>query len=444
MNASFYFSLDNLNMKKDKNNKILEALIIFFWHLKKIQQSYVFGSATWRLILNKFDPEKNDIDLLLPMINMKKILILLQIIMDEYNIPYNIEPKLMEDRTIYPNARSSKYKIITFKLTINDELKFDFIFCDNPQIFIESLSDIDSGMLVYNINIDLTYVGGHARLHRYPEVILDNVEKMHLTTYHLQRNMKNIQTSMERIMKMITLHNFKIVDSATKRIIFYIIMSALHMNYFYFKKSVLKCKRYKYNCCTCNNANLFKLSKLLTIENYEFAKQLMKELIETSEARNYTLDVMIKYALNMCDYDYAIYLLDFLYKASSDRINFTYIIPFLRKLNNFEYITKFISKLIEHNILKCVICFSCELPAVSMKRAFIIDAIYSNDISYYFKLVQMNPILDVNLSELKEFSNIRFYINNFVKRVIYILLKKKRKYLSKPALDLIYDYLGPI
>jgi len=212
MNASFYFSLDNLNMKKDKNNKILEALIIFFWHLKKIQQSYVFGSATWRLILNKFDPGKNDIDLLLPMINMKKILILLQIIMDEYNIPYNIEPKLMEDRTIYPNARSSKYKIITFKLTINDELKFDFIFCDNPQIFIESLSDIDSGMLVYNINIDLTYLGGHAKLRRYPEVILANVEKMHLTTYHLQKNMKNIQTSMERIMKMIKLHNFKIVD----------------------------------------------------------------------------------------------------------------------------------------------------------------------------------------------------------------------------------------
>jgi hypothetical protein len=317
----------------------------------------------------------------------------------------------------------------------------DMIFCDKPKLFIQNMSDIDIGMLVYNISLDKLLVGGdYSSLT--VDSIINNAQLKRLSTTYMSENINNIQTTIARIMKMIIHHGFTFYSCSSRRILFYIIRDSLHTDSPVLSNiEKINCRRKKYKCCTCIKSTEFKINQVLSIHSYEFVKQILNELIVLRGHTNYCIDVMIHYALLMKDYEYAIYLLDFFRTKKGDRINLNYIITLLRKINQISITNRFITKICENGMKDFIVCFTCELPAVKILEAFIIDATYGNDISYYFKLVHENPILNFNLSLIRH--DIYYpIIFNFTRKTVNILLKRRCKYLSTALIYTINEYLG--
>lgn len=371
-----------------KTPQLVEFVNIFVDYLrKKIRPAYLFGSASWRLVLGEFDETKNDIDFLLHVddIDADKQFII------------NICEMLSIELTEYKNMSENSYgNSRNYRVILNGNFRIDLVYAViSIDEFIRQMADVDIGMLIYNLHTNQHMVGGTGYIVTLKKIFsIARTKKMSLLylAWYTDKTIK-----MSRIVKLMD-HGF---NFDPKYFGFEIIKSFLKSFYIPISYENLKCQVPLAQICMCTIRQYDKNFQEMCMNDkiYQFVKDVYLILLKTGIAQeNVLIDRIIAYALCMKDYEFAKSQLDMYHDQIGekiDRFNLTCIPMLLRTSNNFDltlYFLEFFSK--KHHINKFVFP-SCLLPKQRVFQSFTTDAILSGNIEYYEKLVMYDSMFDI-------------------------------------------------
>ncbi|NBX76455.1 MAG: hypothetical protein EBQ92_07860, partial [Proteobacteria bacterium] len=187
-------------------NKIVSC---FFSFLKaKGTPSYLFGSAVWRTILEKQDGHDYDIVILIDK-NYDEINQYLEKIASNGYIK-NIGGRIDDEYEIFGNL----YRYDHIELSAENDIKLDINFVSDIESFKENMSDIDCGMMMYDIINERHCLAGKKKYEADCESkifcqYLNDCVNEEINLSYIRQKMR-FRSSYWRIIKMMELYGFGI------------------------------------------------------------------------------------------------------------------------------------------------------------------------------------------------------------------------------------------
>ena len=384
------------NISKDHQiNKFVSTLTDT---LRISDQAYLFGSATWRLYLDQFDENCNDLDFLIDNKYEDSIRLLIFDLCDKLNIKITTY-ELVTVATVknkYMIDYASKHII----LVLNDYFSIDFIYTKNMDHSKKTMSDVDIGMLLYNLKTNNFEVAGNT-FGITPEQLIEYANTKQLTFEYIKKNIK-YRTKYSRIIKLLN-HGFQMNPQTAiihyVQIVIDILQKSFVLPHDYILDRNEPNKRYckpSGNCCVCLGADINFISTCLNKSAYDFAKKCYSRMATHIKLPNSTIDILFAYACFMKDFDYALELLKmfntykFIISASMK-----YVPMILRRHGDFTETIKFLKIIIGTNQFTYPSVMFCGLPVFRTYFNFTVDAIFAGDLDYYDNLVKYNNVFDI-------------------------------------------------
>lgn len=372
-----------------KDHQKIEFIDRFIKYLPEKRISYLFGSATWRLELDEFDETKNDIDLVL---DAKYIAADKEFIID---LCHTLSLEMTKYELV---GKNTNYGYICISgdiqhaiVVINGCLKFDLIYTDFVDKFIDQLADVDIGMLIYSFSASKYIVGGQPSTLTVDKIFECAREKKITVSTSCQY----IQTSLSRLIKL--LGKGFTIDSDTQDSELAQTIMTIFCRSFYLPSDhqydLEKCPSYYFHdLCTCRKNDL----KFVDDDTYKLIKKFYLMYIALYDRMSPNLNhkyaiigKMIAYALCMGDNTFArSELAHFHHTVHTFRtIYLPYVPMLLRRANSFELTMCFLNDLFRWTKFAKPIYYSCYFHPRSIHRALIMDAFYAEDYKYCEKLM---------------------------------------------------------
>jgi hypothetical protein len=371
-----------------KNSQLVEFVKIFVDYLRqKIRPAYLFGSATWRLVLGEFDETKNDLDFLLYNgdIDADKQFII------------NLCEMLLIDLSEYKNMGENVYNNSHHIMVIlNGYFKIDLIYASSTDEFIKDMIDVDIGMLTYNLHTCEHMVAGKNFIMTIKKIFGIAKSKEMSCLYLIWNSDRTIK--MTRIVKLME-HGFRF-NKHTSVAIINAFVKSFYIPFSY-EVDKFKCVVPFKNICMCTDRQYDKLFPKVCMNDkiYQFIKDAYKTYSEWGIViENILIDRIIAYALCMKDYEFAKSQLARYHDqigGETDKINLTCIPMLLRLSGNFDLTLYFLKFLSTNNHMNKFVFTSCHLPKQKIFQSFTSDAILSGNLEYYEKLVMYDSIFDI-------------------------------------------------
>lgn len=358
----------------------------------KENPSYLFGSAIWRLKLNEFGKD-NDLDFLL---DNKDIAVDKEVI----NHLCNIFSLKLTKYELIEKIKSTYCTSQHIVVVINDDFKIDLVYVNSMNEFIENMSDVDIGMMLYNLHTNEYVVGGnYINIHEKfltIDQIFDCAHSKTITMRYIQ-TWQNQQTKMSRLIKL--LNKGFTIDSATHNVQLAKSVTDIFMTSFYlpidnYGCTPMKCGKVKkyLHLCTCTPRDSNFVEFCLNDDAYQLIKKFYLMLVPS----NHLNDKMLAYALYMKDFEFAKYVLTKYYKTKVSKFNLMYIPILLRRSGDFDLTVHFLDFFITHKYVHYYIAPSCYLQTTKLYEAFLLDAFIAEDDEYILKLGLYNDIFRIN------------------------------------------------
>lgn len=357
--------------KVSENREIVSAVKTLVGILKSFKQNtYLFGSATWRLPTDQFD-ESHDLDFLIDIENEKNIMDMT----DGYLSCINeyLYKTVANFESIYVKNLDGKNNPITTKhvrLTLSKTFEIYLIFTSDIKTSLLNVNDIDNGLLFYNLSTERYEVAG-LPTDITVQYLLDVCSSRKITTKYMKKY-PHANTTFYRIIKMINYGFTYDIDE-----IYDIALSSLVTSQFFeldypgrscLPTEITKAKRMFYENC-------------LNSQAYQFIKQCYSRKSMDLYISSDILFAITNYAIYMKDIDFAISLaekLDILEPNS-------YFPMLIRKLDDFDITKKFLSCFSKYGIYGYY-----TLQTKYAKQLFSRDALKSNNKKYYEQLVDFD------------------------------------------------------
>jgi len=450
-------------LEEHPNLYIFFRCFLKFIKSKTMYSSYIFGSATWRLAIYRFNIKKNDIDFVFNKAFMKDILDYINTFLQSEEMIYSLTENTSIN-TLYTDDSKNKTHYILY---IENLLKLDLIFVRDTRNFINNLCDFDINMLVYSIKDNCYIVGGFNWLFKSTQnnknpklnalsidLLLSNAKKNIITFEYIIRNNRHFvainKSTYSRLIKLLN-DGFSVNINKYFNEVLELLSDSFNIgnNYNGLIETKQKCNSLKYRDCSCNRHDKNFVNFCTNIKGYQLAKDAYLKIVQNAhrskkKPSNYYTNFMVQYGLLNNDFDYVFKLIKkyFLCKRGYYFYVALVNIPFiLRKIGNIELTIKFIdainkkfSSLIETGKLPNFYHI-CSLSCDNIYQCFAIDSLLSFDYNYYAKLYTYIPKFES-------------YTNYFDAQsvVIYARLKYEIYLVSKLGfndniIDIIFSYI---
>lgn len=374
------------------NPQIVEFVQSFVGYLtKKEKTSYLFGSAIWRLELDEFG-EDNDLDFLLCEKDIAVDKGVIQYLCDIFSLKLTkYEPVEKPNTTYYASQH--------IMVIINDVFKIDLVYVAYMDTFINRMSDVDIGMMLYNLHTNEYEVAGWNTTTHEKTLTIDQIfecARSKTITMRYIHTRRNQQTKMSRLVKL--LNKGFTIDSETPNVQLATSVMEIFMASFYLPSdnygSTIKCKKSKKQMpiCTCTPHDSNFVALCLNDDVYQLTKKFYLMLTYPSNLLN---DKMLAYALYMKDFEFAKHALTKYHNSRTDKFNLMYIPTLLRQSGNFCLTIHFLDFFTKYSHLQKYTASSCYLQSTKLYETFILDALYAEDDDYCVKLGSYSDMFNI-------------------------------------------------
>lgn len=384
------------NISKDHPINIFFGVLINA--LRMTNQSYLFGSATWRLYLNQFDETCNDLDFLIDFKYEDSIKLLIFDLCDKLDInitTYELVSTATKNKYIIDYT--SKHII----LVLNDYFSIDFIYTKNMDHSKKTMSDVDIGMLLYNLTTDKFEIAGNL-CDITPEQLIEYANTKQLTFEYIKHNIK-YRTKYSRIIKLLN-YGFQMNPQTANIHYVQIVIDILQKSFVVPHDYILDrnepdktyCKP-SGDCCICLGADINFISTCLNKSSYAFAKKCYSRMATHIKLPNSAIDILLAYACFVKDFDYALELLKMFNVCKLNIItsSMKYIPMILRQHGDFTETIKFLKVILDTKQFVYNSVMFCGFPVFKTYFNFTVDAIFAGDLDYYDNLVKYNSMFDI-------------------------------------------------
>lgn len=313
---------------------------------KKTIESYIFGSSIWKIPMKLFK-EGDDIDWLFSLTDKDEVLA----IVNTYTFPSNVK-KIIDDnvRSIitqkydggYTEKNEEHYEVV---IPHDDSFyKIDLVFVESMTEFINSMSDFDSGMLLYKCGFSHCYFVGHNYgTIKKKDKLFDGT---YATTYIESVGVKEILNSIKE--KRI---EFNFYNEQKFKTTFIRLHKLLHNGF------TIDCEKYAsaiielFNKSFCYEIKDYhskheRLFNELCFDDVDY--NVVKTAIKHCDVSNALIDKYICYALMMRDFDEAIASISKYSLSEYDKIYLRHIPSILGYYFSFNQLITFYNTFVKH------------------------------------------------------------------------------------------------